>query len=71
MAPALALAPLLCYNGTMNTKPPVTHINVRFPADLIEALRRLAHEDGRSLHGEILWILRAYVTQREQGQGQE
>jgi Arc-like DNA binding domain len=52
----------------MNTKPPIVHINVRFPVELIEELRRIACEDGRSLHGEILWILRDYVAQRKRGQ---
>jgi hypothetical protein len=46
----------------MSTKPPITHINMRFPTDLIEAVRQLARENGRSLHAEILWALRAYVA---------
>jgi hypothetical protein len=49
----------------MSTQPPITHINMRFPADLIEALRKLAPENGRSLHAEILWALRAYVARQE------
>ena len=64
----LELVPLLCYHGTMNTKPPIVHINVRFPVDLIDELRRVAREDGRSLHGEILWILRDYVVRRKREQ---
>ena len=43
---------------------PPTHINIRFPADLIAALRRYAKEDARSLHSEVLWILREYVKRR-------
>jgi len=64
---------ILCYNSTVSTKPPVIHINVRFPADLIEELRRSARENGRSLHGEILWILREYAArrERERERGQE
>lgn len=65
----LAMVPLLCYIGTMSTKPPVIHINVRFPADLIEELRRSARENGRSLHGEILWILREYAARRQRERG--
>lgn len=53
----------------MSTKPPVIHINVRFPADLIEELRRSARENGRSLHGEILWILREYAARRQRERG--
>jgi hypothetical protein len=56
----------------MNTKAPITHINVRFPADLIEELRRSARENGRSLHGEVLWILREYMARqkRERDRGE-
>jgi hypothetical protein len=34
-------------------------------AALHEALRNLAEEDVRSIHSEILWILRQYIDQRE------
>jgi hypothetical protein len=45
------------------------HINIRFPAEVIAALRQYAREDGRSLHGEVLWILREYIRRRQQVQG--
>lgn len=41
-------------------------ITVRFPADVIEALRRLAHQHERSLNGEIVWAVRTYVLQHQQ-----
>lgn len=49
----------------MSSEKPIKHMNVRFPADLLEELRRSAKENGRSLHGEILWALREYVTRRK------
>lgn len=64
----LAMVPYICYIGTMNAKSPITHINMRFPTDLVEELRRSARENGRSLHGEILWILREYVARRKREQ---
>jgi hypothetical protein len=53
----------------MNTTSPIVHINMRFPSDLIEALRRSAQENGRSLHAEIVWVLRQYVKAFEKRQG--
>jgi hypothetical protein len=49
----------------MDTKPPIIHINMRFPTHLIEELRRLARENGRSLHAEILRALREYVERHK------
>jgi hypothetical protein len=49
----------------MRDEQPIKHMNVRFPADLLDALRRSAKENGRSLHGEILWALRKYVARRK------
>jgi hypothetical protein len=46
----------------MSIEPPITPINLRFPADLSEAVRPVARENERSLHAEILWALRAYVA---------
>lgn len=49
----------------MSEMPVVKHVNMRFPLPLLTALKRIAQEDGRSLHGEVLWILREYVARRE------
>lgn len=55
----------LCYSSIMSELPTVKHVNMRFPLPLLTALKRIAQEDGRSLHGEVLWILREYVARRE------
>jgi len=39
--------------------------SVRFPLDVLEAIKQLAQEDGRSINGEIVWILRNYIMQRK------
>jgi hypothetical protein len=49
----------------MSNEKPIKHMNVRFPVDLLEELRRSAKDNGRSLHGEILWALREYVARRQ------
>lgn len=57
-----------CYTSIMDTEKPVKHINMRFPADLVEELKRSAHENGRSLHAEILWAVREYLKRRRDRQ---
>jgi hypothetical protein len=49
----------------MGHKQPTVNINIRFPAEVVEAMKRLAHQDTRSLNGEIIWALRAFIVQRE------
>lgn len=42
-------------------------IQVRFPLDILEELRRLSHEHERSFNGEVIWGLRQYAaTQRKE-----
>lgn len=41
----------------------IKRVSVQFPTDLHAALVRLAERDQRSLHGEILWLLRRAVEQ--------
>jgi hypothetical protein len=53
-------------NERMSEEKPIKHMNVRFPAELLDELRRSAQENGRSLHGEILWGLREYIARRKQ-----
>jgi hypothetical protein len=65
LALAFALVLLLCSTGCMSDEKPVKHMNVRFPAELLDELRRSAKQNGRSLHGEILWALREYVARRK------
>jgi hypothetical protein len=65
------IAPLFCYMGAMDTKPPIVHTNKRFSPERIEALRRSAQENGRSLHAEIVWALRQYMKAFEKRQGKK
>jgi hypothetical protein len=37
-------------------------IQVRFPFDVWEELRRLAKEHQRSFNGEVIWALRNYAA---------
>lgn len=39
--------------------------SVRFPLDVLESIKQLAKEDGRSINSEIIWILRAYIAKRQ------
>jgi len=39
-------------------------ITVRFPAEVIEALRPLAEKEDRSLNGEIVQAVREYIAKR-------
>jgi hypothetical protein len=41
--------------------------SVRFPLDVLEALKQVAKEDGRSINSEILWIIRNYLAERRKG----
>ena len=41
-------------------------ITVRFPAELIEALRPLAKQEDRSLNGEIVQAVREYLKRKQQ-----
>lgn len=39
-------------------------MTLRLPADLHDMLKRLAHQDDRSLHSLIVHVLRQYAEQR-------
>lgn len=41
--------------------------SVRFPLDVLETIKQLAKEDGRSINSEIIWILRDYIRSRQGG----
>jgi len=36
-------------------------ISIRFPLDVLAALRSLAKQHERSFNGEVIWALREYV----------
>jgi|GraSoi2013_100cm_1033763.scaffolds.fasta_scaffold40760_3 hypothetical protein len=38
--------------------------SVRFPLDVLEAIRQLAQEEDRSLNGEIIQAVREYIAKR-------
>jgi len=53
----------------MKEEPKTTAINMRFPQDVLEAIRQFAKEDGRSFHNMVIWILREYIKQRQAKKG--
>jgi hypothetical protein len=40
--------------------------SVRFPLDVLEAIKQVAKEDGRSINSEIIWLLKECLQQRQQ-----
>lgn len=54
------------YNSSMRTKKPEVQLNVRFPPEVLEALRLLAAKHQRSLNGEIVWLVRVALEQETQ-----
>lgn len=43
-----------------------TSVTVRFPQEVLEAMRKLAQDDARSLNSEIIVALREFIKQRQQ-----
>ena len=41
--------------------------SVRFPLDVLEAIKEIAKEEKRSINSEIVWIIREYLSQRKRG----
>ncbi len=44
-------------------------ISIRFPFDLLEAIRVRAKENERSFNGEVIWLLRSALEQQKVKQG--
>ena len=42
-----------------------TRISIRFPQDVLVALRTLARQHERSFNGEVVWALREYVKRQQ------
>ena len=40
----------------------------RYPQEVLESMRKLAKDHGRSLNAEIVWALREYIKQQKGGQ---
>ena len=55
----------MVYNGYMQEKPPPTSITIRIPAEIAEAMRRLAKQHDRSLNGEVVRALREYAERHK------
>ncbi len=52
------------YTTYMDKKQQDIKSQVRFPFDVLEAIKQLAHQ--RSFNGEVIWALRQYIeTQRQ------
>lgn len=48
----------------MNKQPTEQKAQVRFPGDLWAEIKKLAQAEERSVNGEIVWILKDYVSRR-------
>ncbi|GEM_PF-3642732 len=62
---------VLYYNSSMkkSSAPRIfTNINVRFPPEMVEAMKELARQDTRSLNGEIIWALQAFIMEHSTNQ---
>jgi predicted transcriptional regulator len=49
--------------------PPMAPLTVRFPVDDLEAMRRLAKENHRSLNSEIVHAVAEYLRRQDAEQG--
>jgi hypothetical protein len=47
------------------------HVSIRFPLDVLDALRKLAKQHERSLNGEVIWALREYAERHTSQQERE
>lgn len=44
-------------------------ISIRFPWDVLKAIRTLAKQHERSFNGEVIWALREYAKRQQDGKG--
>ncbi len=49
----------------MDTRQEDIRITLRLPADVAEGMKQSAHENDRSLNGEIVRALREYLAKRK------
>ncbi len=52
-------------------KTPETRISIRFPLDVLQALRESAKRHERSFNGEVIWALRYYLEAQKGGKSRE
>lgn len=45
----------------MKQRKPTAKLTVRFPLEVLDAIRLQAEQHQRSLNGEIIWILREHL----------
>ena len=43
-------------------------LSVRFPLDVLAAIKQVAQEDGRSINAEVIWMVRDYLMHRKKGE---
>jgi hypothetical protein len=48
-----------------NTSKNERRISIRFPVDVLTAIRALAKQHERSFNGEVLWALREYTARHK------
>jgi len=53
-----------------NTQRAERRISIRFPLDVLAALRSLAKQHERSFNGEVIWALREYVERHQARMGE-
>ncbi len=66
MALALDMTLQIWHNRVMKTA--YQKVTVRFPRELLEALRPLAEQESRSLNGEIVQAVREYLARKKKGE---
>jgi hypothetical protein len=48
-----------------NTQKGERRISIRFPLDVLAAIRALAKQHERSVNGEVIWALREYAARNK------
>jgi hypothetical protein len=56
-----------CYTSVMDAQHEEIRITLRIPADVADGMKQSAHENDRSLNGEIVRALREYLAKRKRG----
>lgn len=54
------LASQFCYLDSMAEDSPLVRYSLRLPPELHSTLERIARDESRTLHGEILFLLRTH-----------
>ena len=54
-----------------NTQKAERRISIRFPLDILAAVRTLAKQHERSFNGEVIWALREYAERHQTQKGEQ